>query len=280
MRELERTSTALRHSRLLRDFSPLWSVVRPIYKWVLRRVGKTGLPRNMNGSDTVLVLPELYTLPETYEPDVWCALMREVHAGDVIGDVGANIGLYTVALAKRVGPGGHVYAFEPDPQTVDILRRHIDINGIGGTASVLPCVVGDREGMVDFTAGRESESHVGSAVPGRAAQVPSVTLDSVFAHARVDILKIDVEGFEEHVLRGGLRLLGDPARAPATIFLEVHPAAWEVFGTTSGTLLSLLRRNGYEISDVAGNALETITHYGEVVARRVARTGDARSAHS
>jgi hypothetical protein len=99
--------------------------------------------------------------------------------------------------------------------------------------------------------------------------VPVVRLDTHFAGQRLDLLKVDVEGFEEEVLAGAEELLGDPGRAPRSIFIEVHPYNWHLCGTTSQSLLGRLRRLGYAVEHLDERAVEKIINYGEVVARRL-----------
>jgi hypothetical protein len=93
-------------------------------------------------------------------------------------------------------------------------------------------------------------------------------LDSVFAGDRIDILKIDVEGFEEGVLKGASELLSDRERGPRIIYIEVHPFAWGEVRTTSETLLTLLTNYGYRIEDLSGTVVSYVERYGEIVARR------------
>lgn len=253
---------------MLRNVAPLWNGIRPLYIHFLNHWGKQGLERCINGMDSILVPPELYNQPETYEPEVWRPFMQEVQPGDVVADVGANIGLYSVALAKRVGERGRVHAFEPDPQNLQLLQRLIDLNRVNSNITVVPCAVGDRDGTISFTGGRQSESHVELASSETGQQVQCVTLNMLFAQTQLNLLKIDVEGFEEHVLRGACDLLRDPERAPRTIFIEVHPFAWNEFGISSDSLLKLLHDCNYQVFDLKGRPLDYIEEYGEVVARR------------
>jgi hypothetical protein len=94
--------------------------------------------------------------------------------------------------------------------------------------------------------------------------VEVVTLDGIFAGRRIDILKIDVEGHEEKVLRGAQLLLRQPSCRPRVIFIEVHPYVWRSVGTQSADLLELLRSAGYRVETLEGHSVE---HYGEIIAR-------------
>src|SRR3989338_4179732 len=73
--------------------------------------------------------------------------------------------------------------------------------------------------------GRDSLSYVVGSTGGGFA-VHMTTLDEEFRNQRIDILKIDVEGLEEKVFQGSIRLLKDPARCPRLMYIEVHPYAW------------------------------------------------------
>jgi FkbM family methyltransferase len=194
--------------------------------------------------------------------------MAEVRAGDQIADVGASIGLYALALARRAGPEGRIYAFEPDPQSVKRLQGNVSLNHLESRIQVLPFAVAATDGFLPFVAGRGVESHIASDGADTGGMVQTLSLDSVFADKRCDLLKIDVEGYEESILRGSVGLLSDPARAPRAIFIEMHPFAWSEFGYTDRELLHLLETCRYEVFDLNGDPVHRITTYGEVVARR------------
>ena len=266
MQTLERFCTTLRHSRGLRNAEWLWDQLRAPYTALLATLAQNGLERVINGTDLIRLTPEYRAITEKYEPDVWKHVMGEARIGDVVADVGANIGLYAIALAKRVGDGGKVHAFEPDPANFRALDRHCRLNQV--TARVVPyqVAVTGTDGRVAFEAGRGSESRIGSGA--LVSEVDGVRLDSVFAGDRIDILKIDVEGFEEAVLKGGSELLSDRARGPRIIYIEVHPFAWREVKTTSETLLTLLTDYGYRIEDLSGKVVVFVERYGEIVARR------------
>jgi FkbM family methyltransferase len=268
MHPVERLAVALRHSRTFENSLGLWNLLRPWYVSLLGLLLRRGLRRMINGTDLVLLAHELYGVPESYEAEMWGMVMAEARPGDVVADVGASIGLYTVALANRVGPEGQVYSFEPDPVSYDWLSRNVALNKLGCRVHSLPVVVGAEEGSVDFASGRSTESAVLRAPSPISSRVQSVRLDNVLAGIALDLLKIDVEGYELHVLRGAAGLLRDPARGPRSIFVEVHPFAWEQFGVTDCSLLEILWNSGYKVSDLAGNDVRTVERYGVIVAMR------------
>lgn len=112
----------------------------------------------------------------------------------------------------------------------------------------------------------------GSGDPSKPVQsklrVRVTTLDDEFPTQRVDLIKVDVEGFEEKVLRGGTRLLKDPSRAPRALYIEVHPFAWKDVRTGSDSLLRLLRDCGYQVTTLEGQPVDFIDSYGEIVAEK------------
>jgi FkbM family methyltransferase len=147
-----------------------------------------------------------------YEPSVLRAVERFVARGSYCIDVGANVGAVTLALARQAGPTGRVLAIEPGPPYVAHLRRNLQANPrLADRVAILPAGLSEAEGsllwrpdpMHPFNAGL-SQIH-GAAVPGEML-VPVTTLDAVVARQGwkgVDFIKVDVEGMELEVLRGG-----------------------------------------------------------------------------
>jgi FkbM family methyltransferase len=189
--------------------------------------------------------------------------MSHLKAGSRVIDVGAHVGLYAMAFGKRVGPQGCVLAAEPDPENLDRLHKHIELNGLKEVVRVVPAGMADAPGTASLSM-ESLQSHVSSV--GGSVQIKLETLDRVTGNERWDLLLIDVEGYEEKVLRGGLGLLGDPARRPGMIMIEVHPYNWPEIGTTSASLLELLRSKGYTVARLDGSPVEEITAYGHIVA--------------
>ena len=108
MKLVEKTCIAIRHGSGLTQADWLWNAARPLYNSAVTMFGGRGLERVMNGTDRIRILPKFRNLGEVYEPEVWEQFMSSLSNGDVIADVGAHIGLYTIALAKRLAPNGRV----------------------------------------------------------------------------------------------------------------------------------------------------------------------------
>jgi FkbM family methyltransferase len=157
-------------------------------------------------------------------------------------------------------------AFEPDVRNFTALRDHCALNRALERVDLRNIAVGELDGEVAFESGRGSESSI-IVSRGSAERVSCARLDTVFLNQKLDILKIDVEGYEECALRGAEGLLRDVRRRPRAIFVEVHPYAWAAAGTTSDSLLDFLRSCGYGVADLNGRLMRRLTAYGEIVAR-------------
>jgi FkbM family methyltransferase len=159
-------------------------------------------------------------------------------------DVGANIGVFTLAALKQGGPMSHAVAFEPDPRTRSLLRENLVRHGVEACADVRSDGAGAETTVRTFHQyANDVVSGFGEAPsqydPGDVCtiDVHVVRLDEVVP-ADVDMIKIDVEGFEPEVLAGASRLLAT-ASAPI-LLLEVNPASLTAAGYTPDDLVELL----------------------------------------
>lgn len=135
-------------------------------------------------------------------------LFRTAKRGDIIFDVGANIGAYTVPLALRVGNEGHVYAFEALRANYEILLQNIALNALKNVTPVFGAVT-DKSGTYEVPEVSERSENMGnyslaSESVGRIT-IPSLSLDDFVAEnsiERINLMKIDIEGSETIALRG------------------------------------------------------------------------------
>ena len=148
-----------------------------------------------------------------FEPHEQHAVRNLVSPGDVFLDVGANIGQYSLIASRLVGPEGTVHAFEPAPATGRMLLKNVRLNGLSNVV-VNRMAVSDRAGDAELLVNRESGlTSLGRTGRGEVVgveRVPCITLDAYIEQhsiGRVGFLKVDVEGYEGHVLRGAQDLL-------------------------------------------------------------------------
>jgi len=140
-------------------------------------------------------------------------LARVLQAGDGAIDAGANYGVYALTFAAAVGSSGRVRAFEPAPDVADCLAASVRANDFGGRVEIMRAALSDREGEAEFHLGGSGElgslyHHEGTTEV--TLRVPLTTLAKaadMHPGARIAVLKIDVEGEEEAVLRGGAALI-------------------------------------------------------------------------
>lgn len=153
-------------------------------------------------------------------------LLHFLRRGDLFLDIGANVGTYTV-LASGVCKAD-TRAFEPDPSALAALKRNVEINNLQALVTVHGVALGASDRDVAFTVGHDAGNRIVSARDDRQCRiVQQKQLDSFVRDSKPTVAKLDVEGYEEEVLRGGLTLLANESFA--AIELEtVTPASEEI----------------------------------------------------
>lgn len=177
--------------------------------------------------------------------------------GDVFFDIGANLGLFTLTAAKCVGPEGHVYAFEPSNREADMLEHNIAQNGFRNV-TVMRCALSDHVGEARFVVATDggTNSLAKNTHPEQIVErweaVPLNTLDAIITQTgvtRVDMMKIDVEGGECDVLRGGEGLF---TRADAPVVLsEFCDLTAAGFNSSGSALYEAWEAYGYTMYEIA-----------------------------
>lgn len=165
------------------------------------------------------------------------AFARSVNPGNIVFDIGANVGFYTILAARLVGCDGEVVAFEPLPRNIKFLRQHTRLNHLENV-TVVGAAVAEVAGATRFS---ESTSFLQGYLDSQGElEVEAIAIDSfVAARGRPpDVMKIDVEGGELAVLRGAERVLKS---ARPTIFLATHEEKLHA------KCCSYLDRLGYEV---------------------------------
>jgi FkbM family methyltransferase len=178
------------------------------------------------------------------EPEDVGFFLSLLEPGLTVFDVGANVGMYAVLAARRVGAAGRVHAFEPTPHVAGRLRRNVTLNGLDNVV-VTEAAVSDRAGVATFYVQQASDR---SSLGGDGTPVPvqTITLDDYVPAqglSKVDVMKMDVEGAETLALRGGRRLLaGEDA---PVLMLEFNAEALAAMGSSEAELRGLLEGHGY-----------------------------------
>jgi FkbM family methyltransferase len=153
----------------------------------------------------------------SYELDKQRLFVEHVRRGNVIYDIGANVGVYTLLSSVLVGNDGHVYAFEPSPQNLYFLRAHVARNHLSNV-TLIGKAVGAAVGTVKFTSNRGLMGRVDDS-GDIAVSVTSIDAFVDAGHRPPTLMKIDVEGAEADVLSGATNTL---RTYRPTLFLATH----------------------------------------------------------
>lgn len=166
----------------------------------------------------------------TYEMALQDAIRDWVKAGWIAYDVGANVGYVTLLLARQVGAGGRVIAFEALPANLERLKTHIEMNDASQQVTVEPYAVGRGDGTARFHVGVSDDTGrlEGSAgritLKGESIEVPVLSLDT-YAYERKNqvpqVVKMDIEGGEVLAVAGMRHLLKENR---PLMLIEIHSA--------------------------------------------------------
>jgi FkbM family methyltransferase len=182
-----------------------------------------------------------------YDFEDICFVLHAIGPGDLLVDVGANVGIYSVLAAKV--RGASAVAFEPVPASLADLKANIGLNGVGATVEVHSSAVGSAKGTVTMTTDRGGANHVlapDAKVSGKTVTVDVVRLDDALEGRSPRVLKIDVEGFEAEVLRGAGATLVDPSLKVIVLEVVGHGAA---YGFDESDNHRLLVRHGFTVHE-------------------------------
>lgn len=170
-----------------------------------------------------------------------------VERGDTVLDIGANLGLVTVALSDLVGEEGRVFSFEPNPRIQALLNQTVEKND-ANNVTVFPVALGEEKGELELWVPSENAGE-GSLVrhnrtdDGTTHKVKVETLSEITEKAGIEnvrLIKIDVEGFEENVFRGAAEFFAKAK--PEAILFELN----EVKGHLKDEpVIQLLQEYGY-----------------------------------
>lgn len=193
-----------------------------------------------------------------YEPQMSVLFEKLLGLDGVAVDVGANVGAHTLTLSRLAGANGRIVAFEPNPEIRQKLHRNVQLNALGNV-SIFDCALGKSSEILQLRVPRKDSaegSNPGLAslmaldTPHDCVEVVVRRFDDVadeLAIQRLDLIKIDVQGYEQHVLEGmdaSLRRF-----KPAVIF-EFEEWAWKKSGSTWGGVYDLLADLHYEVWQV------------------------------
>jgi FkbM family methyltransferase len=224
--------------------------LRPTYEAALHLAYRgRGAPWEINGEWYRIHPKYRRQLGQHYDSAVAEFISSRMRPGSVCLDVGANVGVYVLQLARWSGPSGSVIAFEPNPGARKILRQHVAWNALENQVSIEPQAVSSALGLRPMFAyeadgmSRLGEPNERIVARARKIEVPVTTL-SDFCEANSvepDWVVIDIEGFEIQALLGFERFLLKNRRKPQ-IVIEMHPNVWSSAETTAELAQKVIER--------------------------------------
>jgi FkbM family methyltransferase len=194
-----------------------------------------------------------------YEPNEFCLLTRILKPGMTFIDIGANMGLYTLFAARRVGESSCVIAIEPSTREMEILRNNVEQNTLGNVR-LYHVALSDRASEVELlVAGLQNSGHNTLGAFGynttldHRENVRSMRLDDLVQSEklrRVDVIKMDIEGAELVALRGASETM---QRFHPVVLLELSDRVLQHQHSNSAGVLDLLTREGYRFFGFAAD---------------------------
>jgi len=181
-------------------------------------------------------------------------LEETVRPGMRVVDVGANLGLYTLLLSRLVGESGTVVALEPDPQLFETLKANCLSNGAhnveihnlaAGSSSARMLLARSLINAGDNRLAPNSTSAL-----TRPVEVQVTTVDAIISKRPVDFVKVDVQGWESHVLSGMREVFR--ANAGIQVYFEYWPYGLNKAGCEPSSLLRQFDDLGFRLFEVSG----------------------------
>src|ERR1051325_3980070 len=267
---IRRLAQSCRHNRWLSFLGPIWPVVRKPYLGIMNTFGKrNGIAVEIGGYEMRLH-PSFCTLSwETIEVKSFRAFVDALCPGDVVFDVGAAIGAYTLLALKKTGSSGRVVAYEPLDFARQHLASHLRWNGGETRTTIRDVCCGASSGTADFYYVPGEAEGMSGLVPVEGfhkREVKVVTLDEEIINLGIvpNLLKIDVEGAELDVLKGAEKLLKE--KHPI-LLVSLHPRALAKRGESPDAVIHWLNGRGFKHEIVAAD------HEIHVLARPDESTG-------
>jgi len=202
---------------------------------------KMKLPASSNG-----ILKDLL-INRCREPYISRAFTNLIKEGDVVFELGANIGYYALQAATLVRKTGLVYAVEPAPLNIQALRENIKLNNLSNI-EVYEVAIGEENGKSRIMISEKGNLCTMESIDAHrtftsSVEVDTMSLDSFMQNKRPpDFLRMDVEGYEYYVIRGMKKLL--KAGHPKRMFIEVH---FDILREKAMEMLETLKECNYEI---------------------------------
>jgi FkbM family methyltransferase len=199
----------------------------------------------------------LYTAYKAYTDRAERNLLRKIlFPGAVVVDVGANIGIYSKFLSRCIGPTGFIHSFEPAP---DNFKRLCAATRSLSNVRLAQAAVGERSGetrlYISDKLNVDHRAYLAQGDSRHSVPIDIVALDDYFKPGqRVDLIKMDIQGYELYALRGASRVLADNPNA--RLLVEFWPFGLKQAGADWTDLIAELERKNMAVHHVTKHGLE------------------------
>ncbi|MCP4668937.1 MAG: FkbM family methyltransferase [Deltaproteobacteria bacterium] len=251
------------------------------WKWSIKSLQREKVTKYVLGSKI-----NLYFFDKGISKDLYIYGKREhlstdliiskglINKGDIVLDLGANIGYYALLESKLVGKTGLIYAVEPSPKTFQILKENVHLNGIS-TIKLFNLAMGDFVGKAQMhiskhlNLSRMSHSQLDEN-NGKTISVDMCTVDEFFKDRTYpDLIRMDVEGYEIQIFRGMREIM---AKRSPDIFIELHPTLMSI--DDSRELFEILETNNYEVAYCLFNPSQEKNPFARYACKKLGELGD------
>lgn len=251
-----------------------WSIIHRIYKITVLKKLLTPLVNYLKPQYLMIEGKKFYIdkldgtisqeliLSNKWEPYQTVLFKQNIKKGDIVVDIGAHIGYYTLIAASIVGKKGKVYAFEPDLKNFNVLRQNIKINNY---KNIIPInkAVAEKNSKLNLyinTANTGDHRIYKSKDKRKTIEINAITLDSILKNEKVDLIKMDIQGSEMQALKGASYVLAN--NKALKIITEFWPGGLRLSGGSGEEFLYLLRRNKFDLYNIdeTKNKLIAITN--------------------
>ena len=220
-------------------------LTRRIRFYFVGRVEIDGLTFFLNPADKTITQAILHA--DTWEPETTATIRDILKPGDTFIDVGANIGWFTLIASREVGEEGRVIAFEPDPESFDILRRNVTVNKCPNVILEKDALSNKRGTIWLYIHDKNKGGHslLKSDERSQRVEVQALTLDEYLQgfERKIALVKMDTEGAEGLILEGMQSTIQTQDRMD--IVMEFAPNALRPLGTDPEAMLYRLLESNY-----------------------------------
>ena len=253
----------------------LYNIIRALIggkglsKYKIIRTSKKFAENNIHSSHVSVQGHEMYldssdslqlSTNGVFEPYTTQVIKQNISGGDIVIDIGANIGYFTLIMAKGIRENGKVFSFEPEPKNFELLKKNVEINNysnvilekkaIGNKTGIAKLYLADRKNNI-FHSGMhrifrsDLVSQISNPVSINIIKLDDYLQDLKFIK-KIRLIKIDVEGAEFDVLKGMSKILDE--NKGIKIVMEFSPENLEDYGSNPSDVMDFLINKGFKLS--------------------------------